>query len=122
MNRKTLPRGRNGGRKSLAPNRKPVQANILVPKEELDAFVTLVQIPADRNRLVASWMRAYSIAGGESDRLFAQSPTIGKVLSHLEATDAPDWLIDEVFDLIVRQAYSEIEIEKGIKVGDCYIV
>jgi hypothetical protein len=120
---KPIPRGRNGGRKPLDLNRKLTQANIQVPLEELEAFKALAPTAAERNQLVCQWMRAYTIAGGESDRLFAQSPTIGKVLGYLEATDAPDELIDEVFTLIVRHTYDEIQINKGIaKVGDSFIV
>lgn len=118
-----LPRGRNGGRKPIVPNRKPTQANIQVPLEELQAFKAVALTAAERNQLVCQWMRAYTIAGGESDRLLAQSPTIGKVLNYLEATNAPDELIDEVFTLIVRHTYDELKIDKGIaKIGDSFII
>lgn len=120
---KPIPRGRNGGRKPITPNRKPTQANLQVPLEELEAFKTVAPTAAERNQLVTQWMRAYTLLGGESDRLFAQSPTIGKILGYLEATNAPDDLIDEVFNLIVRHTYDEMQIDAGIaRIGDSFIV
>lgn len=120
---KRLPRGRNGGRKPITPNRKPTQANIQVPLEELEAFRAIAPTATERNQLVCQWMRAYTIAGGESDRLFSQSPTIGKILGHLEATNAPDDLIDEVFTLIVRHTFDELQINTEItRIGDSFIV
>lgn len=120
---KRLPRGRNGGRKATPLNRKPTQANIQVPLEDLEAFKAIASTAAERNQLVTQWMRAYTLSGGESDRLFSQLPTIGKILGHLEATNAPDELIDEVFNLIVRHTYDEMQIDAGIaRIGDSFIV
>lgn len=120
---KRLPRGRNGGRKATPLNRKPTQANIQVPLEDLEAFKAIASTAAERNQLVTQWMRRYTISGGESDCLFSQLPTIGKILGHLEATNAPDDLIDEVFNLIVRHTYDEMQIHAGIaRIGDSFII
>ncbi|WP_293134607.1 hypothetical protein [Microcoleus sp. bin38.metabat.b11b12b14.051] len=62
---KVLPRGRNGGRKpNVSTSRKPTQANILIPAEELDAFWDLMPSATDRNQLISKWVRAiaYSLS------------------------------------------------------------
>jgi hypothetical protein len=46
-------------------------------------------------------MRAYVVAGGESDRLLAQSPLATELLAHLESTDAPESLRDRLKSLIL---------------------
>jgi hypothetical protein len=46
-------------------------------------------------------MRAYVVAGGESDRLLAQSPLATELLAYLEATDAPEDLHDRLKSLIL---------------------
>ena len=102
---KPLPRGRNGGRKpKLSANRKPTQANFYVPAEELAAFCELVPITADRNQLISKWVRAYTISNGESDRLFAQSPALLKIIAYLEAQpELPEDLLDECQSLLVNR-------------------
>ena len=102
---KPLPRGRNGGRKpKISANRKPTQANFYVPAEELAAFCELVPSATDRNQLISKWVRAYTISNGESDRLFAQSPALLKVIAYLEAqSEPPEDLLDECQSLLVSR-------------------
>jgi hypothetical protein len=96
MNKETTPRGRSGGRKpKYSADTKPIQANFKLPAGELAAFCELVPEPAYRNQLIAQWIRAYTIANGESNRLLAQSPTLAKNIAYLEANDGPQDLIDD---------------------------
>lgn len=107
------PRGRNGGRKRLPPEEKAVQSNIYLPGALNDDLQKLVPLASDRNKLVTRWVRAYLISNGESDRLLAQSPTVAKVLSYLEETEAPQELRDEVESLIVNRDMGELKIERN---------
>ena len=59
-------------------------------------------------------MRAYTIAGGESDRLLAQSPLAAELLAYLEATDAPEHLRDRLESLIVQRDSDEVKIGEGV--------
>jgi hypothetical protein len=103
ITQKRIPRGRSGGRKPIySASSKPTQANLYIPAKELEAFCALVPATADRNRLVAGWMRAYTIAGGESDRLLAQSLALLQAIAYLEGLpESPEELIEKLFSLVV---------------------
>jgi hypothetical protein len=103
ITQKRIPRGRSGGRKpAYLPNRKPVQTNLYLPAEEFEALVVIVPEAADRNALVSRWVRAYIIAGGESDRLLAQSPALLQAIAYLEGLpESPEELIEKLFSLVV---------------------
>lgn len=117
------PRGRNGGRAALTDDEKREQANFYLPRWLLAAFKKLIPAAADRTNLLTSWVRAYVIAGGESDRLLAQSPLAAELLAYLEATDAPEHLRDQLESLILQRASDEIKIAEGVvQVGDSLIV
>lgn len=98
------PRGRNGGRISLSPEEKRELAQFYLPRWLLEAFKELMPVAADRSNLILSWVRAYVVANGESDRLLAQSSVAGEILSYLEAADAPQELIDKLESLKVQFA------------------
>ena len=97
------PRGRNGGRVALPPEEKRELAYFYVPRWLLEAFKVLVPVAADRSNLILNWVRAYVVANGESDRLLAQSSVAGEILNYLEATDAPQELIDKLESVIVAR-------------------
>jgi hypothetical protein len=122
---KRIARGRSGGRKPIhSEQSKPTQSNLYLPAGEFKAFCELVPATADRNKLVAQWVRAYTISGGESDRLLAQSPLSAKLTTYLEATDAPQELRDELESLMVARASDEVRIAEGVLVtkGGSYVV
>lgn len=122
---KRIARGKSGGRKPVYSERsKPTQANLYLPAGEFEAFCELVPATADRNKLVTQWVRAYTIANGETDRLLAQSPTALKLLAYLDATDAPEELRDELESLIVQRVSDEDKLATGVikTKGGAYIV
>lgn len=98
--------------KKISDNDQTVQAHFVILHWLLKEFTTLVPEPAYRNRLITQWIRAYITSNGESDRLLAQSPTILKNIAYLEATDAPQDLIDENYSLLVERASDEIKCEQ----------
>lgn len=117
------PRGRSGGRNRLPPAEKKQQVIFYIPAWLLEAFLELVPQQVDRNKLVINWLRAYTIANGESDRLVAQSPVAAELAAYLEATDAPQELRDKLESLMVARASDEIKIAEGVtQVGDSLIV
>ena len=121
---KRIARGKSGGRKPIHSEKsKPTQANLYLPAGELEDFCELVPATSDRNKLVRQWVRAYTIAGGESDRLLAQSPLSAELLSYLETTDAPEELRDKLESLIMARASDEVKIAEGvIQVGESFLV
>lgn len=116
------PRGRNGGRIPLSPEKKRELAYFYLPRWLLEAFKVLIPVAADRSNLVTDWVRAYVITNGESDRLLAQSPLAAELLSYLEATDAPEDLRDRLESLIVQRASDEARMEGAAKIGNTWIV
>ncbi|MEG4419374.1 hypothetical protein QUA70_12295 [Microcoleus sp. LAD1_D5] len=117
------PRGRNGGRTALPDDEKREQANFYLPRWLLEAFKKLIPAAADRSNLILVWVRTYVINNGESDRLLAQSSLVTKILNYLEATDAPQELIDELESVIVARASDEVKIAEGVtRVGDSFVV
>ncbi|MEG4251083.1 hypothetical protein [Microcoleus sp. Pol10D4] len=117
------PRGRKGGRTPLPEAEKRELAQFYLPRWLLAAFKELIPVAADRSNLVTKWVRAYAISNGESDRLLAQSPIASEVLEYLEATSAPQELIDKLESLIVTRASDEERIDKGVtKAGNSWIV
>lgn len=96
---------------------------VSLPRWLLIAFKKLVPRGIDRSKLIIGWVRAYVVAGGESDRLLAQSSVVGDILSYLEATEAPQELIDKLESVIVVRLSDEVKIAEGtVKVGDSYIL
>ena len=123
--KKSKPRGLNGGRKqAVSEEDRKEQANLWLPRWLNRALRELVPVGADRNNLLAGWVRAYVISGDETDRLLAQSPLAVELLTYLEATDAPEHLRDRLESLIVQRASDEVKIADGvIKTKDgAYIV
>ena len=117
------PRGLRGGRTPLPEDEKKEIAHIHLPRWLLAAFKKLVPLGRDRSNLILSWVRAYVVANGESDRLLAQSSVAGEILSYLEASDAPQELIDKLESVIVVRLSNEIKIAEGVvRVGDSYIL
>lgn len=117
------PRGRNGGRIPLSPEEKRELAYFYLPRWLLEAFKALIPVAADRSNLILSWVRAYVIAGGESDRLLMQSSVAIEVLNYLETSDAPQELIDKVESAIVARVFDDVRIIDGVTaIGDSYIV
>ena len=117
------PRGRNGGRVPLPEEEKAETFYVSLPRWLLEAFKKLVPRGIDRSKLIINWVRTYTIAGGESDRLLAQSPLAAELMAYLEATDAPEHLRDRLESLIVQRASDEIKIAEGVvQVGDSLII
>lgn len=91
----------------------------------LEAFKALVPQQRDRNNLAIDWVRAYVVACGESDRLFAQSPILLKAIHWIESQPEPDEaLLGELQSLLVERASDEVKIEDGVTKtkGGAYIV
>lgn len=117
------PRGRNGGRKPAPESERKVQANIWLPRWLNEGLRVLLPTGEDRNNLVASWVRAYLINHGESDRLLMQSSVAVEILAYLESTDAPQELIDKVESAIVARVFDDAKIAEGVsQVGESFIV
>lgn len=117
------PRGLNGGRVALPEDEKRVQSPLYLSRWLLEAFKKLVPEAKDRSNLIVGWVRAYVIAGGESDRLLMQSSVAIEVLHHLESTDAPQELIDKVESAIVARVFDDAKIGEGVsQVGESFIV
>lgn len=96
---------------------------VSLPRWLLAAFKALVPRGIDRSKLIISWVRAYTIAGGESDRLLMQSSVAVEVLGYLEATNAPQELIDKVESAIVARVFDDVKIAEGVtQVGESFIV
>jgi hypothetical protein len=112
------PRGRNGGRIPLSPKDKRELAYFYLPHALLEAFKLLIPVAADRSNLILSWVRAYTVAGGEGDRLLVQSPLATELLTYLEVTGAPEDLRDRLESLIVQRVSDEAKLEQGVKVKD----
>lgn len=108
------PRGRHGGRTSLPPGEKRELAQFYLPRWLLEAFKELIPVAGDRSNLILSWVRAYVVANGESDRLLAQSSVAGEILNYLEAVDAPQELIDKLESVIVVRLCDEVKIAEGV--------
>lgn len=120
---KKRPRGRSGGRVPLPKEEKAETLYTSLPRWLLEAFKKLVPRGIDRSKLIISWVRAYTIANGESDRLLAQSPLAAELMAYLEATDAPEHLRDRLESLIVQRVSDEVKIAEGVvQVGESFIV
>jgi hypothetical protein len=120
--------GRGGYRKGA---RRPKLPNIVKREKQIISFqagdfayfVAVVGSVEAAKKQIEQWVRAYPMARGETDRLLAQSPVAGKLLSYLEATDGPQELIDELESLIVARDSDEVKIAEGVvQVGDSLIV
>ena len=125
--KESKPRGLNGGRKpTVSEDDRKEQANLWLPRWLNRALRELVPVGADRNNLLAGWVRAYVISGGETDRLLAQSPLSLRLLNYLEAIGTPDAedYAEELLSLIVARESDEAKLVDGvIKLkGDSYIV
>ncbi|MEG4484827.1 hypothetical protein [Microcoleus sp. D2_18a_B4] len=117
------PRGKNGGRIPLPEEEKAETLYVSLPRWLLEAFKKLVPRGIDRSKLIINWVRAYAVAGGESDRLLMQSSVAVEVLGYLEATNAPQELIDKVESAIVARVFDDVRIAEGVtQVGDSFIV
>ena len=114
---------KNAGRKPMPASEKPINIDGYVATEIIEGFRKLVPAAADRNKLYTQWVRAYVVAGGESDRLLAQSSVAGEILNYLEASEAPQHLIDKLESAIVTRLCDEVKITKGVvQVGDSYVL
>lgn len=105
---------KNAGRKPMPASEKPINIDGYVATEIIEGFRKLIPAAADRNKLYTQWMRAYVIAGGETDRLLAQSPLAAELLTHLEVTDAPEELRDRLESLMVQRASDEVKVATGV--------
>ena len=120
------PRGRKGGRTPLPEGEKKEIAHIHLPRWLLAAFKELVPLGRDRSNLILSWVRAYVVANGESDRLLIQSPLSLRLLNYLEATCTPEAedLAEELLSLIVTRESDVAKLDNGaieLK-GNSYII
>lgn len=105
---------KGAGNKAKPPQEKTVQTNLCVQMWVWDIFVRLIPKSRDRSLLVEKWIRAYTISK-DSDRLLSQAPLAIKLLNHLEATGAPEELIEELERLlVVARASDEVRIEAGV--------
>ena len=96
---------------------------VSLPRWLLEAFKKLVPRGIDRSKLIINWVRTYTIAGGETDRLLMQSSVAVEVLAYLESTDAPQELIDKVESAIVARVFDDAKIAEGVsQVGESFIV
>lgn len=110
------------GRKLKHEDERSIKATFQIDNGAWKYFCSLVCEPAERHRLIRSWIRIYSIAGGgESDRLLSQSPLATELLVYLEVAGAPEDLRDRLESLIVQRASDEAKLEQGVKVGDSWI-
>ena len=119
------PRGRKGGRTPLPEGEKKEIAHIHLPRWLLAAFKELVPLGRDRSNLILSWVRAYVVANGESDRLLIQSPLSLRLLNYLEAgTPEAEDLAEKLLSLIVTRESDEARLDNGAikKKGNSYIV
>ena len=103
-----------GGRKPKHENEKTVKATFQINNGDWKYFCALVGESAERHRLIQNWIHIYSIAGGESDHLLAQSPLAVELLNYLEATDGPEELRDKLESLIVARDFGEARIAGGV--------
>ena len=111
------------GRKPIGEHNKSIRATFQVNSGAWKYFCSLAPDPAVRHKLIESWVSVYSIAGGESDRLLAQSPLAAELLNYLEATDAPEELRDKLESLIVARDSDEVKITDGVvQVGNSFVV
>ncbi|MEZ2278070.1 MAG: hypothetical protein ACBR12_14285 [Microcoleus sp.] len=114
---------RGGGRKAKHEDEKSIKATFQINNGAWKYFCALVNEPAERHRLIQNWIRIYSIAGGESDRLLAQSPLAVELLNYLEVADVPEELRDKLESLIVARDSDEVKIAEGVaRIGDSYVV
>ena len=106
---------KNAGRKPMPASKKPINIDGYVATEIIEGFRKLVPAAADRKRLYTQWVRAYVVAGGETDRLLAQSPLSLRLLNYLEATGTPEAedLAEELLSLIVTRESDEAKLENG---------
>ncbi len=114
---KRIARGRNGGRPpKYTANNQPVQTNLYIPASDFENFCELVPETAARNELATGWVRAYTIARGETDRLLAQSPLSLRLLNYLEAIGTPEAedYAEELLSLIVVRESDEAKLEDGV--------
>ena len=115
---------KGGSRKGSGRPRKPAGATkiqwwVYPTEKEFEDFKAV----GGTAEQVVTWIRAYPMARGESDRLLAQSPLAAELLTYLEATDAPEHLRDRLESLIVQRASDEIKIAEGVvQVGDSLII
>lgn len=112
------------GRKSLPTHQKKEQFNVSLPPGDAIALKILIPSASERNDLIKEWVRAYLVARGKSDRLFAQSPTLLKAIRWIESQPEPDEeLLDELHSLLVTRESDEMKIADGVtQVGDSLIV
>jgi hypothetical protein len=103
------PRGRNGGRIPLPPEKKRVLAYFYIPRWLLEAFKALIPVAVDRSNLISIWVQAYIAANSRSDNLLVQSALATELLTYLETTNAPKHLSDRLKYLIVQQRLKERE-------------
>ena len=111
------------GRKPLPTHQKKEQFNVSLPPGDVIALKILIPSATERNELIKKWVRAYVIAGGESDRLLMQSSVAVEVLAYLESTDAPQELIDKVESAIVARVVDDAKIaERVSQVGESFVI
>lgn len=102
------------GRKPIGEHNKSIRATFQINSGAWKYFCSLAPDPVVRHKLIEGWVSVYSIAGGESDRLLAQSPLAAELLAYLEATDAPEHLRDRLESLIVQRASDEDRLATGV--------
>lgn len=103
---------KGAGNKPKPSQERKIQTNLCVQMWVWDIFVRLILKSRDRSILVEKWIRAYAISK-DSDLLLSQAPLAIKLLNHLEATKAPEELIEELKSLLVARASDEVRMESG---------
>lgn len=112
------------GRPPLRHGRK-TKTNLLIEETAWQQLCRIVPNSTERNNLATKWTRAY-ISDPDCDtanatlreRLLSQAPLAIKLLNHLEATNAPEELIEELESLLIARASDEVRIESGFEIPD----
>ena len=77
---------------------------VSLPAGLIEAFEIVIGGRLQAKNQIRQWVRGYTVARGESDRLFAQSPTLLRVIAYLEAqSEPPEDLLDECHSLLVER-------------------
>ena len=105
------------GRPPLRHGRK-TKTNLLIEETAWQQLCRIVPNSTERNNLATKWTRAY-ISDPDCDRLLSQAPLANKLLNYLEATNAPQELIEELESLLSARASDEVRIEaRGTEIKD----
>jgi len=92
-------RREGSGRRKKPDGEKKIQWWVYLREDEIEKFGAA----GGTREQVANWVRAYPMVRSETDRLLDQPPTTVKLMAHLEATNEPQELIDELKSLMTKK-------------------